>query len=387
MSSNVTKRALSAGLGVGALALLAPRASADTPFSSFAFRATGAPTARTLPDRLGELKTVKDFGAKGDGVTDDAPAFQAAADAVTNVFIPKAIYNIATPVMIRHDWGMVNFRGDGCTLSWGGGAGFMFHRTSGGDGAFLKFEGIFFRNTNAWDTNSGCVRMGGLAKLFFHECDFESRQCIKTYRDTDVNGWGVRWLDIQNCNFNGWAPDQSVEQPWGLESVGILCQGVQSAMIRNCYWNGFGRCVQVGSASDGGLAAYIVNCFGEMVSIGIDVPFGSVTLDNVAFEAAYECGFDLRGANPCHARNLYLLNDGWENHNTGGKDGIRFGTGQYYLTGVGVDGQRTGGALVFNGSPTKSVFMGVTPSVSGGGVAWKGFTASPGLTLIQCNNP
>src|SRR5215831_3337452 len=85
MSSDVTKRALSAGLGVGALALLAPRASADTPFSSFAFRATGAPTARTLPDRLGELKTVKDFGALGNGVADDHAAFQAAVNAGTKI--------------------------------------------------------------------------------------------------------------------------------------------------------------------------------------------------------------------------------------------------------------------------------------------------------------
>src|SRR5262245_16468575 len=77
MSSDVTKRTLSAGLGVGALALLARRASADTPFSSFAFPATGAPTARTLPDRLAEIKNVKDFGAKGNGTTDDAPAINA----------------------------------------------------------------------------------------------------------------------------------------------------------------------------------------------------------------------------------------------------------------------------------------------------------------------
>ena len=81
MSSDVTKRALSAGFGGGALALLAPRASADTPFSSFAFRATGAPTVRTMPDRLGDVKNVKDFGAPGDGTGDDAPAIQAAVAA------------------------------------------------------------------------------------------------------------------------------------------------------------------------------------------------------------------------------------------------------------------------------------------------------------------
>src|SRR5258708_31846856 len=87
MSTQISKRdlfstgALSAGLGVGALALLAKSASADTPFSSFAFPATGSPTARTMPDRLAAITNVKDFGAGGDRVADDTAANPAALDA------------------------------------------------------------------------------------------------------------------------------------------------------------------------------------------------------------------------------------------------------------------------------------------------------------------
>src|ERR1700742_4422170 len=64
-------------------------------FGSNAFGATNAPDNPEL--------NLRDFGAVGDGVADDVPAFQAALDALAaagggTLFVPEGKYAIASPV-------------------------------------------------------------------------------------------------------------------------------------------------------------------------------------------------------------------------------------------------------------------------------------------------
>jgi hypothetical protein len=54
--------------------------------------ATGSVTSRTLADRWGEVKNVMDFGAAGDGVTNDTVAIQAAVDAGSDIYLPAGNY-------------------------------------------------------------------------------------------------------------------------------------------------------------------------------------------------------------------------------------------------------------------------------------------------------
>src|SRR5689334_5741217 len=77
-----------------------------TPFTQFAFASTGSTANRTLPDRLAEIKNVKDFGAKGDGVTDDWAAIMAAVNWQTavsyhgqgTIFFPPGTYHVSAPI-------------------------------------------------------------------------------------------------------------------------------------------------------------------------------------------------------------------------------------------------------------------------------------------------
>jgi hypothetical protein len=74
---------------------------------------TGA-VARTAQDKQREWVSVKDFGAKGDGVTDDSAAIQAALAAYGKVLLPQGSYRIASSLLID---GNVSLVGDGFNKS------------------------------------------------------------------------------------------------------------------------------------------------------------------------------------------------------------------------------------------------------------------------------
>ena len=71
-----------------------------TDASGTAVTATGSTTSRILAERFAEIVNVKDFGATGDGVTDDVAAFNAAIAALPSfggfIFVPDGDYTATT---------------------------------------------------------------------------------------------------------------------------------------------------------------------------------------------------------------------------------------------------------------------------------------------------
>jgi Pectate lyase superfamily protein len=115
MSAQIVGRRLLLGGAIGALAT--PHAQADTTFTGFRFPATGAPTPRTMPDRLAEIKSVKDFGAVGNGVTDDTAAIQAAVNQTNTPYstanrgvisFPPGTYVLSSPITFAAESGIHN---------------------------------------------------------------------------------------------------------------------------------------------------------------------------------------------------------------------------------------------------------------------------------------
>ena len=64
------------------------------------FKINSSAVGRSLSDRFSDLLSVKDFGATGDGITDDTVAIQSAIDTGKNVYLPEGNYVVTGELLI-----------------------------------------------------------------------------------------------------------------------------------------------------------------------------------------------------------------------------------------------------------------------------------------------
>ncbi len=184
--------------------------------------ATVTPAA---PPSTGKRVNVRDFGAKGDGTTNDVPAIQAAANAAKDgdtIYFPAGDYFINDAVKLNHR-NRLTFEGDGPSSVIHHGARIALMIGTGGepgDGFIvqkLKFIGLPGHYRKQGGSGGIAIQIFGPNGTIVRDCDFEGVGNAVFAAGTTAISQGTR---IERCRVKGWG------------SVAIFCNGGER--VRQC---------------------------------------------------------------------------------------------------------------------------------------------------------
>jgi Pectate lyase superfamily protein len=134
-------------------------------------------TVETVTSKLSQTVSVKDFGAVGNGVTDDTAAIQAAINASSNVYFPAGTYKVTSELItqgVYQEQSVYVGAGFGFTkINWAG----IVDGTlwSNVNRCSMRFEGIAFNNSNSSRGGSSCLAAGqGWEYSLVKNCSFNN---------------------------------------------------------------------------------------------------------------------------------------------------------------------------------------------------------------------
>lgn len=215
--------------------------------STLPVKSDGTDIARTLGERFADVINVKDFGAKGDGVTDDTAAIQAAItemkthraiatppDGTTagpTLFFPFGVYLISEA--LRIEWCQrVGVYLDGATIR-----------------ATASMDAMLYVNNNWMEGNTisgGCWDMARLAKKGVHITKLNRSVCVDNIKIKNVGDGGVglylgtvgedsgdgQSFRITNVVIDDWIANDSDENGNLLyDAIGML------VAVNDCHFN------------------------------------------------------------------------------------------------------------------------------------------------------
>jgi hypothetical protein len=155
--------------------------------------ATGSTAARSLANRFADVVNVKDFGAVGDGVTDDTAAFQTAANASLHIFIPTGSYKITSQILCQTATNIIGSGRSSTTIIASGTSDVFVWQSSG----FLTGAGIFNLSINGTAKAGGnCIKAVKVARF-----NVRNISIIGGYNGIYIEGQNV--ASIQNTWISG----------------------------------------------------------------------------------------------------------------------------------------------------------------------------------------
>jgi hypothetical protein len=220
-------------------------------------RAEAGAVARKVADKLADTICVKDFGAKGDGITDDATAIQAALAAAGSkgVYVPTGLYLCSTKitvptgdfVMVGDGAGLSEIRFTSATASEQG-----FSATLGVSADYFLVRGLTLSTTTGYAAGKTALRIDGTAMLTGTYparkiADRSSRRGLIT--DVVVKGIGtttgwdigaqftsVGWFNIDNFTYWGDDSQGTTTGDWQGTAIRIDGEGVPVEMKLSNLW-------------------------------------------------------------------------------------------------------------------------------------------------------
>lgn len=159
----------------------------------------GASSPRTVHAKLGELVSVRDYGAQGNGTADDSPAFQAALDAHGTVHVPAGTYRLDSEVQVKPRRHLLGAGRDVTVIDARGPRAFTFNRNSG---AFLV-DSTAAQDWNRSELGGMTIRMtAGGVRVVGHE--FRAKGLLfaggaAPSGQADPDGWCIDMVDANEC--------------------------------------------------------------------------------------------------------------------------------------------------------------------------------------------
>jgi hypothetical protein len=208
-----------------------------------------AAEARTISDKLNEFVSVKDFGAVGDGVTDDRAAINAALVASKSVYFPTGTYFVSgTPIFLPTGINGITLFGDGFSTKIVGGGLY---------GVLQLFNHDGVRISDMW-----------------LETYVEAFGCLTSFHAESSN------IYVERCKFttNGPILTNGIKMVMDLSTVGL-----DGMVIRDCIFDAPGRMgIEIQNHGSGSTVRYrnvtIENCkilrTGEAVGGGTSTGMG-----------------------------------------------------------------------------------------------------------------